>query len=86
MEMLSEGLYFLIRSFAGSSMTSDVLTQIHIMHMLRELDETVEIAGMEFAVSKRCTCHQACGGIFCVGVKVYKLKGNANVQRSGDRT
>jgi hypothetical protein len=74
--MLSDEIYFLIRSFAGSSVTEGLLNQIHIMNVLHQMDKTVEVAGMEFNITMICTCSRACGGIFCEGIKVYELSGN----------
>ena len=74
--MFSEEIYFMIRSFAGSGMTSSLLNQIHIMNVLRRMDRQIEISGMMFNVTKICNCGRACGGIFCKGIKVFALEGN----------
>ena len=64
----------LVREFAGSSITDRVMMAIR---MLRPTP--LDIGGLRFSVKKMCTCDRACGGIFCEGVKVYQLVGNANV-------
>lgn len=74
--MLSEEIYFLIRSYSGSAMTQDLLNQIHVVSVLRQMDRQIEVSGMLFNVTKICTCGRACGGIFCKGIKVFELIGN----------
>ena len=70
-----EQIHEVIRSFAGSSYTKDVLDDIIDFGALMNQHRYLLQGGMIFRVDKICICDDSCGGIRCEPILVLSLMG-----------
>ena len=67
----------LIYSFAGTSLTNQVLDDVLTFGKIQKCMDYVTHGGMKFYVEKICTCDDKCGGIRCRPVLLLNLVGIA---------
>jgi hypothetical protein len=80
--MLSDDISCLIRSYAGSTVSDQTLDYIRQIGKFREQLAFTNVSGMRFKISTMCTCDRSCGGLFCSGVRVFSLDGNAQPEHA----
>ena len=73
-----EDINDVIRSFVGTSLTKQVLTDIIGFGKFLKRMKYHELGNFLFRVDKYCKCGDACGGIRCEPTFVFSLVGCVN--------
>ena len=68
-------IYSIIRTYAGTSMTNAVLSDVKLWGKILKRNRYVDMGGYVFRVSLECTCDRKCGGIFCKPLRVFEMVG-----------
>ena len=73
--MIDADLYWMIREFAGSSITEQIHTDIRFHGKIVASSKFVEVGAYVFRVERECTCDDKCGGIFCEPILFFNMIG-----------
>ena len=73
--MLDGNVYWLIRKYAGTSLSERTLADIKFHGKIVEASKFVEVGHYIFRVERECTCTQKCGGLFCKPLNVFSMVG-----------
>lgn len=65
----------IIRSYAGTSLTKNLLDDIVDFGALLNQQRFFYQAGFLFRVDRLCVCDDACGGIRCKPILIYNMIG-----------
>ena len=73
--MLDKNLYWIIREYAGTSLSKQTLADIKYHGKLVEASKFVEVGEYVFRVERECTCAHKCGGLFCTPLNIFNMVG-----------
>ena len=75
-----------IYNFAGTSLTSRILSDVLTVGKIMKCSQFVDHGGMKFFVERVCTCNDKCGGIRCTPVMLLNLIGLTDEHLDNDES
>ena len=70
-----EQIHGIIKSYAGTSLTQDILEDIVDFGAMMNQQRYFYRGGMLFRVDRLCVCNDNCGGIRCKPILIFSMVG-----------